>query len=90
MRDEGDAVGDLYLATVVINVQDMPRAVQFWSAALGYERRETTLDPNLIMLVTPVRVGCPCPFSSPTAHPGSPCACISTSTPENSPATSSA
>ena len=27
------AVGDLHLATVVINAQDMQRAVEFWCAA---------------------------------------------------------
>jgi hypothetical protein len=31
-----DDVGDLHLATVVVNVQDMRRAVEFWSAALAY------------------------------------------------------
>ncbi|MDQ3538670.1 MAG: hypothetical protein M3415_07740 [Actinomycetota bacterium] len=29
------AVGDLHLATVVVNVRDMQRAVQFWNAALA-------------------------------------------------------
>jgi hypothetical protein len=29
MTGDGDAVGDLYLATVVLNVQDMRRAVEF-------------------------------------------------------------
>jgi catechol 2,3-dioxygenase-like lactoylglutathione lyase family enzyme len=36
MADTSEAVGDLHLATVVINVQDMNRAVDFWTAALGY------------------------------------------------------
>jgi catechol 2,3-dioxygenase-like lactoylglutathione lyase family enzyme len=46
-------VGDLHLATVVVNVQDMERAVAFWSRALGYERREQTWDPGFMMLVDP-------------------------------------
>lgn len=37
MADRGDGVGDLHLATVVINVQDMRRAVDFWAAALGLD-----------------------------------------------------
>jgi catechol 2,3-dioxygenase-like lactoylglutathione lyase family enzyme len=41
-----DDVGDLHLATVVVNVQDMRRAVDFWTAALGYQPRETSWDPN--------------------------------------------
>lgn len=53
VRDEHSPVGDLYLATVVINVQDMGRAVEFWSAVLGYRPRETTWDPNFMMLVHP-------------------------------------
>ena len=35
MADRGDVIGDLHLATVVINVQDMNRAVDFWTAALA-------------------------------------------------------
>lgn len=49
----GDQVGDLYLATVVVNVQDMERAVRFWTAALGYERREQAWDAEFQMLVDP-------------------------------------
>ncbi len=53
MPDEQSAAGDLHLATVVVNVQDMDRAVSFWSAALGYQRREATTDPEFTMLVDP-------------------------------------
>jgi catechol 2,3-dioxygenase-like lactoylglutathione lyase family enzyme len=53
MPDEQPAVGDLHLATVVVNVQDMDRAVTFWTAALGYRRREATTDPEFTMLVDP-------------------------------------
>jgi hypothetical protein len=35
MADASEVIGDLHLATVVINVQDMHRAVGFWTAALG-------------------------------------------------------
>ncbi|HST48439.1 MAG TPA: VOC family protein [Jatrophihabitans sp.] len=35
-----ELVGDLQLATVVLNVQDMARAVRFWTAALGYQPRD--------------------------------------------------
>jgi catechol 2,3-dioxygenase-like lactoylglutathione lyase family enzyme len=48
-------VGDLHLATVVINVQDMRRAVDFWTAALGYVRREQDWDPEFMMLIDPSR-----------------------------------
>lgn len=50
-----DPVGDLYVATVVINVQDMQRAAGsgFWCAALGYQPREAAWDPNFMMLVHP-------------------------------------
>ena len=50
-RDNG--VGDLYLATVVVNVQDMTRAVGFWCAALGYRPREAEPDPDFMMLEDP-------------------------------------
>lgn len=55
MADSSDSVGDLHLATVVINVQDMSRAVDFWTAALGYVRREQDWDPQFMMLVDPAR-----------------------------------
>lgn len=48
-------VGDLHVATVVVNVQDMERAVAFWEAALGYQRREAEWDPAFMMLVDPQR-----------------------------------
>jgi catechol 2,3-dioxygenase-like lactoylglutathione lyase family enzyme len=46
-------VGDLHFATVVVNVQDMRRAVEFWSAALDYRPRESAWDPDFMMLVDP-------------------------------------
>ena len=45
--------GDLHVATVVVNVQDMRRAVDFWCAALGYRQREAEMDPRFVMLVDP-------------------------------------
>ena len=53
MREHHDEVGDLHLATVVINVHDMGRAVSFWSAALDYLPREETGNPEFMMLVDP-------------------------------------
>jgi len=55
MTDTSEAVGDLRLGTVVINVQDMKRAVDFWSAVLGYTRRQGEWDPEFIMLVDPAQ-----------------------------------
>jgi len=48
-----DSVGDLHVGTVVVNVQDMTRAVAFWCAALGYRPREAEPDPDFMMLVHP-------------------------------------
>src|ERR1700749_4862456 len=50
-----ESVGDLHLATVVINVQDMNREVDFWPAAAGYVRRERDWDPEFMVLVDPSR-----------------------------------
>ncbi|HEU5270721.1 MAG TPA: VOC family protein [Jatrophihabitans sp.] len=51
MTDE--PVGDLHLATVVLNVQEMERAVRFWTTALGYVRRGPDRDPEFMMLIDP-------------------------------------
>jgi catechol 2,3-dioxygenase-like lactoylglutathione lyase family enzyme len=59
MTDERGTVGDLRLATVVVNVQDMGRAVQFWTSALGYVQREREWDPEFMMLVDPDGRGLP-------------------------------
>jgi catechol 2,3-dioxygenase-like lactoylglutathione lyase family enzyme len=66
------AVGDLHLATVVINVQDMQRAVGFWCAALGYRRREVDWDPEFIMLVHPEGRGLPVSLQLASAPPVEP------------------
>jgi catechol 2,3-dioxygenase-like lactoylglutathione lyase family enzyme len=53
MAEMNEVVGDLHVATVVVNVQNMERAVRFWAAALGYEQREKEWDPDFMMLVDP-------------------------------------
>jgi catechol 2,3-dioxygenase-like lactoylglutathione lyase family enzyme len=53
MTDIDEPAGDLRLGTVVINVQDMRRAVDFWTAVLGYVRRERDWDPQFMMLIDP-------------------------------------
>jgi len=57
-RDQTD-VGDLHLATVVINVSDMRRGVEFWRKALGYRQRETAWDDEFMMLEDPAGRGLP-------------------------------
>lgn len=47
-----DAVGDLHLETVVVNTRDVPRAVAFWSAALGYRPRPGG-DETFVKLLDP-------------------------------------
>ena len=59
MTETANEVGDLHLATVVINTSDMRRAVDFWCAALGYRPRETTWDPDFMMLEHPDGHGLP-------------------------------
>jgi catechol 2,3-dioxygenase-like lactoylglutathione lyase family enzyme len=53
MSESPGDVGDLHVATVVVNVQDMRRAVDFWSAALGYRQRHDAWDPDFMMMVHP-------------------------------------
>jgi catechol 2,3-dioxygenase-like lactoylglutathione lyase family enzyme len=48
-----DQVGDLHVATVVINVSDMERAVAFWTEALGYRPRDSWWDARFMMLEDP-------------------------------------
>jgi catechol 2,3-dioxygenase-like lactoylglutathione lyase family enzyme len=55
----GDPAGDLRVGTVVVNVVDMERGVAFWCAALGYEPRETSLDPMFMLLQHPDGRGIP-------------------------------
>src|SRR3954451_12448593 len=65
-------VGDLHLATVVINVQDMNRAVSFWSAALGYRPREKTFDSDFMMLVDETQTGLPVSLQKAESPPKEP------------------
>jgi catechol 2,3-dioxygenase-like lactoylglutathione lyase family enzyme len=59
MAERDNSVGDLHLATVVINVRDIPRAVQFWAAALGYQQHKQEWNPEFMMLVDPEGKGLP-------------------------------
>ena len=72
MPDQHSAAGDLHLATVVVNVQDMDRAVAFWCAALGYERREATTDPEFTMLVDPAGLKVPVSLQKADSPPTEP------------------
>jgi catechol 2,3-dioxygenase-like lactoylglutathione lyase family enzyme len=67
-----DGPGDLHLATVVIDVQDMLRAVDFWCAALGYRVREVEPDPRFTMLVHPAGRGLPVSLQLAAARPREP------------------
>jgi catechol 2,3-dioxygenase-like lactoylglutathione lyase family enzyme len=72
MTDAHGEVGDLHLATVVVNVQDMRRAVDFWSAALGYRPREERWNPEFMMLEDPDRQRLPVSLQrtdEPSARP---------------------
>jgi catechol 2,3-dioxygenase-like lactoylglutathione lyase family enzyme len=59
MTDSAAPIGDLHVATVVINTSDMRRAVDFWCAALGYQPREADWDPQFMMLQHPDGQGLP-------------------------------
>src|SRR2546421_789037 len=72
MADMDKAIGDLNVATVVINVQDMTRAADFWAAALGYVRREKEWDPEFMMLVDPVQRRLPVSLPFTAAPPQEP------------------
>jgi catechol 2,3-dioxygenase-like lactoylglutathione lyase family enzyme len=67
-----DPVGDLHVGTVVVNVQDMRRAVEFWSAALGYRPRESGWDPDFMMLEHPDRERLPVSLQRTDAPPVEP------------------
>jgi catechol 2,3-dioxygenase-like lactoylglutathione lyase family enzyme len=72
MAGRPDQVGDLHLATVVVNVQDMKRAIAFWGAALGYRPREDTLDPSFMMLIDPGGKGLPLSLQKAEESPREP------------------
>jgi len=40
MNDRPAEIGDLRLATVVVNALDMDRAADFWARTLGYDRED--------------------------------------------------
>jgi hypothetical protein len=52
MTGKNSDVGDLRLATVVVNSVDMDRTANFWSAALGYTRPEHIGDTDQFAKVT--------------------------------------
>ena len=64
------AAGDLRLANVVVDVQDMERAVSFWSAALGYRSHER--HPEFTMLVDPDGRGLPLSLQAAEEPPKEP------------------
>jgi catechol 2,3-dioxygenase-like lactoylglutathione lyase family enzyme len=72
MPDRTTAVGDLHLATVVVDVQDMERGVRFWSAALGYRQREREWDPEFMMLEDPEGVRTPVSLQLAASPPKEP------------------
>ncbi|MDX6301047.1 MAG: hypothetical protein QOF53_2261 [Nocardioidaceae bacterium] len=67
-----ERVGDLHVATVVVNVSDMRRALDFWSAALGYRPRESEWDPEFMMLEDPDRRRLPVSLQLTDATPSQP------------------
>ncbi len=67
-----NGVGDLHVAIVVINVQDMDRAVTFWCAALGYRPREQAWDPDFMMLIDPQGTRIPVSLQLAQAPPREP------------------
>jgi catechol 2,3-dioxygenase-like lactoylglutathione lyase family enzyme len=72
MADMSESAGDLHLGTVVINVQDMRRAVDFWTSALGYVRRRREWDAEFIMLVDPSQRRLPVSLQLADAPPKEP------------------
>jgi len=72
MAEPEDPVGDLHVGTVVVNVQDMERAVAFWTAALGYRARESDLDPEFMLLEHPQQSFVPVSLQLADAPPAEP------------------
>ena len=72
MTEAIDGPGDLHVATVVINVQDMRRAVDFWCAALGYRRREAEMDSRFVTLFHPEGTRLPVSLQLTEASPSEP------------------
>ena len=70
--DEQQPAGDLHVGTVVVNVKDMPRAVSFWSAALGYRTREKTWDAEFTLLEDPAGTWPPVSLQLADSPPGEP------------------
>jgi catechol 2,3-dioxygenase-like lactoylglutathione lyase family enzyme len=68
----GRGPGDLHVGTVVVNVQDMARAVAFWTAALGYVTREREPHPDFTMLQPPSGAGIPVSLQIASEEPSLP------------------
>lgn len=45
----------LHVGSVVLDAEDVARAVAFWSAALGYARRDAAGDEDFVVLCDPRR-----------------------------------
>jgi catechol 2,3-dioxygenase-like lactoylglutathione lyase family enzyme len=69
---DNDDVGDLHLATVVLNTRDMERGVRFWTAALGYRRRESEWNPQFMMLEDPAARRLPVSLQLTDSDPAEP------------------
>jgi catechol 2,3-dioxygenase-like lactoylglutathione lyase family enzyme len=69
---DAEAVGDLHLATVVVNVLDMRRAVDFWQKALGYRSRESGWDEDFMMLEDPYGARLPVSLQRTAEPPSQP------------------
>lgn len=67
-----DDLGDLGVGAVVINTQDMGRAVRFWMRALGYRLRDNDVDPDFTVLVHPGGVGVPVSLQRAESQAGEP------------------
>ena len=72
MAENENAAGDLHVATVVVDVQDMDRAVAFWCSALGYRTRESAPHPEFTMLVDPAGRRVPVSLQRADAPPREP------------------
>jgi catechol 2,3-dioxygenase-like lactoylglutathione lyase family enzyme len=44
---------DLRIGSTVVSVRDVPRAVEFWTAALGYVVRDGQIDEDFTVLAPP-------------------------------------
>ena len=64
-----EAIGDLRVGTVVVNVHDMERATRFWRDALGYLPRDAEPDPEFRVLADPAGAGTSISLQLTTTRP---------------------